>query len=89
MKMKMTHLSHSHYAISDRSAGQLARSSPGNGGRLPRIGYERYVICEGRKYVLKRTTLLCHEMPARKRRWVWTVMPSVIAPMPWRAEWAA
>lgn len=75
--MKMTYLSHNHYAISDRSAGQLAKSSPGNGGRLPRIGYERDVLHLDKKYVLSRTTLRMGEMLTNKRRWSWTLMPYV------------
>jgi hypothetical protein len=80
----MKYLSHSLYAVSDREAGRLALASPGNGGKLPRIGYEREVVLpDGHSAVLKRTQLMFGELPHLTRRWVWTVRPT------YSAEYAA
>lgn len=76
---RKTYLSRNHYAISDRAAGTLAKSSPGNGGRLPRPGYEREVVCSDGLCILSRTTIcrVSDPLPFRHRRrgWVWTLRP--------------
>jgi hypothetical protein len=80
--MKLTYLSHNHYMISDANAGRLAKASPGNAGKLPRVGYERDIILpDGRRATLSRTQQsLLDPVPKRARGWVWTVRP--INPLP-------
>lgn len=79
--MKLTYLSHNHYAISDRTAGTLAREHATR-HRLPRIGYEVDVpLPDGRMAVLARTTLTILDPVKNKRGWVWTVMPVLKAPL--------
>ena len=75
--MKTRYLSHNHYAISDRTAGQIARTSPGNAGRLPRIGYQRTVQTPDGPATLARTTLTLSDTVKNKRGWVWTIMPEL------------
>ena len=65
--MKLTHLSHNHFMVSDADAGRLARAS---GHPLPRIGYEAEVpLPNGKKVWLKRD----HSPRHNKRGWVWAV----------------
>lgn len=81
--MKATYLSHNHYAISDRDAAALAKAHA-TAKRLPRHGYQIDVPLPadwqkgqytGETATLKRTPLTLGEMPKRKRRWAWTLMP--------------
>jgi hypothetical protein len=73
--MKLTYLSHNHYAISDRAAGQLAKQTTRQ--RLPRPGYCVDVkLPDGRMATLARTTVCLSDPIERKRGWVWAVMPA-------------
>jgi hypothetical protein len=68
--MKLTHLSHNHFAISDADAGRLARAS---GHPLPRIGYEAEVpLPNGKKAWLTRTNTH-YRADGTKRGWSWSV----------------
>lgn len=72
--MKLTHISHDHYRVSDADAGRLARAV---GRPLPRHGYELIVVLEdGRTAALKRTPYGSGHTDAPKRGWVWCVMPT-------------
>lgn len=79
MKINLTPMNSGIYFVSDKAAGFLAKNSPGNGGKLPKIGYVRTVIHEARKYDLQRYQTLPSLDPAkvtqRKRSWVWTLRP--------------
>ena len=67
--MKLTHLSHNHFLISDVDAVRLARAS---GHPLPRIGYEAEVpLPNGKKAWLKRDH--ASSSSPNKRGWVWAV----------------
>ena len=69
--LKMTHLSHGHYRISDADAGRLVRD---NGQKsLPRVGWESDVkLPDGRIASLLRTPM---RYGGPKRGWVWCVVP--------------
>lgn len=65
--MKLTHLSHNHFMISDADAGKLARAQ---GRPLPRVGYESEVkLPNGKKVWMNRTSAGSFN----KRGWVWCV----------------
>jgi hypothetical protein len=67
--MKLTHLSHNHFRVSDADAAKLARAS---GHSLPRIGYEAEVpLPNGKKAWLKRD--YASTPSPNKRGWVWAI----------------
>ncbi len=68
--MKLRHLSHNHYIVSDASAGILVREV---NTKLPKPGYEVSVVLpNGMPAWLKRTP---YQLKARG--WVWAVMPKI------------
>jgi len=74
-EVRMMHISHGHYRVSDRDAGALASAA---GVSLPREGHAARVhLSDGRLAELLRTTYsrkLHTDAPARG--WVWAVMPT-------------
>lgn len=74
--MKLTHLSHNRFMVSDADAGKLARAS---GRPLPRIGYEAEVpLPNGKKAWLIRDHHVSYGsgIGSNKRGWVWSVYSS-------------
>lgn len=70
MKMKLTHISHGFYRISDADAGKLARDA---NTHLPREGYELAVVLpNGDEAWLARTSFKYYQN-SPKRGWVWSV----------------
>lgn len=65
-----TYIDNTHYRVSDRIAGQLAREV---GAALPRLGHELRVTVNGKPYWLNRTPISRHPRFANKRGWVWCV----------------
>jgi hypothetical protein len=64
-------IDNNHFRISDKLAGQLARENPCFGNtKLPKHGYERCVIYQGKKHWMFRTNY-----SSLKRGWTWCLYP--------------
>jgi hypothetical protein len=69
--MKLTHISHGFYRISDADAGKLARDA---NTHLPHHGYELAVVLpNGDEAWLARTPSTFSVKNSPKRGWVWSV----------------
>lgn len=76
-RLKMTHIDNGFYSISEKNAKKLA------GGKLPRPGYEKQVVHEGKKWWLARTFIYEGEEFVRKQVWsIRSAEPLKFGPFP-------
>jgi len=68
------HISHLHYLLTDKEAGRLCRTAPGN-GKLPRYGYEKLVSTDEGDFWIGRTPLDSWGGKKTRRGWVWCAFP--------------
>ena len=71
-------LSHIHFAVSDKTAGAIARRFS-NTGKLPGVGMELILgsaLGEGSSFVLSRRSFLLSDKPEakNKRGWTWCLI---------------
>jgi len=73
--MRLQHIGHNHYRISDADAGRLAKAV---GQKLPEHGYElRVELPDGIRAWLSRSPYR-YEKDSPKRGWVWVVFSDEI-----------